>query len=63
MNTEIMERPICRHEGHGHMELRPQHRQTPEQKFCGTWYDCLRCGSGELFPSPALLNQWDGMSS
>jgi len=26
--------------GHGPMERRPLKGQTPEQLWCGTWYDC-----------------------
>lgn len=60
MNTEIIERPKC--DKHGYMELRPAHRQTPEQEFCGVWYDCLHCGNGVLLQSPELINQINQMS-
>jgi hypothetical protein len=63
MNTNIMERPKCNQDGHGYMELRPINQQTPEQKFCGVWYDCLRCGSSVLFQSPELIKQLSEMSS
>src|SRR5690606_23509616 len=39
---------------HGPLEPRPLERQTPEQKWCGTWFDCTRCSSSVLVPSPEL---------
>jgi hypothetical protein len=41
------------------MELRPNY--TPEQAFCGTWYQCTgqRCLNSVLMPSPGLLTQLD----
>lgn len=38
---------------HGQMMLRE--RMSPEQEWCGVWYDCAHCKSAELFPSAALL--------
>lgn len=56
------ERPRCRQ--HGYMVLRPASRQTPEQQFCGVWYDCPeftsathRCGSSACYPSRGLCQQ------
>ena len=42
---------------HGPMTLRPHGRQTYEQKWCGTWYDCPQCHNHFLFPSSALTAQ------
>lgn len=39
---------------HGQMHLRPIERQTPEQRWCGTWYDCHRCWSSRLIHSTEL---------
>jgi hypothetical protein len=44
------------------MRLRPAH--TPEQKFCGTWYECehqgpMPCKTTTLLISPALQVQLD----
>lgn len=40
---DLMELPKCpRH--NTQMELRALARQTPEQKWCGTWYDCTEAG-------------------
>jgi len=55
--------PHCTH-GHGEMILRE--RTTPEQEWCGTWYDCPpgppgeTCGSSALLPSKALLDSYGG---
>ncbi|MFT8930040.1 MAG: hypothetical protein ABF969_11960 [Sporolactobacillus sp.] len=40
MSEDLMCLPDCPHEGHGKMELRSKKWQTPEQKYCGVWYDC-----------------------
>ncbi len=50
--TALALRPACKR--HGATELRPLLRQTPEQRFCGVWYDCTRCGSSVLYPSKEL---------
>jgi len=50
-------RPRCPVDAHGFMEWRPSSRQTPEQLFCGVWYDCTQCKSSVLFPSPGLKAQ------
>lgn len=50
----------CPH-GHGPMQKRPLERQTYEQRFCGTWYDCPQCYASVLEPSPELTAQLDGM--
>lgn len=49
--------PDCRE--HGPMVLRPASRQTTEQRWCGTWYDCTahRCLTSVLDPSPELVAQ------
>ena len=53
--------PSC--ERHGTMELRPASKQTPEQVWCGTWYDCADpwCRNSTLLPSAELrtANGWD----
>ena len=36
------------------LSLRPEGRQTPEQKWCGTWYDCT-CGYSLLIESNELI--------
>ncbi|AVH59992.1 MULTISPECIES: hypothetical protein [Streptomyces] len=42
---------------HGPMEQRQP--ETPEQRWCGTWYQCtsFRCGSAALLPSLELRAQ------
>lgn len=46
--------------GHGPMALRPLKGQTPEQRWCGAWYDCqsndygARCYCSTLVPSEEL---------
>lgn len=58
MTTALMTIPTCPADpSHGQMILRPIERQTPEQKFCGTWYDCPRCHSSVLLRSPELAAQ------
>jgi hypothetical protein len=59
-----MTAPTCCNEDCGlPMEERPASRMTPEQAWCGTWYDHPRstlCGQGwssVLIPSPALQAQ------
>jgi hypothetical protein len=50
-----MNRPTCPSTAeHGRMHLRNPLRQSKEQLWCGTWYDCQRCTSSTLFPSPSL---------
>jgi hypothetical protein len=41
---------------HGPMVVRPIERQTPEQRWCGTWHDCSdpRCHASTLDPSEEL---------
>lgn len=61
-----MERPICASNArHGFMELRPFQRQTKEQLWCGTWYDCQDpgCKSSTLFPSKDLEQHLASMSA
>lgn len=55
MTTLPITLPMC--DQHGEMEVRPTIRQTAEQRFCGTWYDCHRCGGSVLFTSPELQAQ------
>lgn len=58
--TLPMELPRCpSDDSHGYLELRPLSRQTPEQQWCGVWYDCLRCKSSVLFQSAQLQAQND----
>ena len=61
-NTTEIRVPACpSDESHGLMTLRPDDKQTYEQKWCGTWYDCLAamgglvvCRSSILVPSADL---------
>ena len=46
---------------HGKMVRRPKAGQTPEQLFCGTWWDCTRCHGSVLIPSNGLKKQWAAM--
>lgn len=39
------------------MVERPAANQTPEQRFCGVWWDCPRCGTSVLYPSVELEQQ------
>ena len=32
-------------------EMLWQNPATEEQRFCGTWYKCPKCGNSVLFPS------------
>lgn len=57
-----MELPKCA-EHKIQMILRPLSHQTPEQIFCGTWYDCPACTQTVLFQSAALLQQLEEMKS
>ena len=34
---------------------------TPEQAWCGAWFDCTRCASSVLLPSSALQTSLDEM--
>ncbi|MDD4564787.1 MAG: hypothetical protein PHE79_04850 [Eubacteriales bacterium] len=54
--NDLMELPTCPHGEHGQMELRPIEHQTPEQKYCGAWYDCKYpgCSCSVLIMSPEL---------
>lgn len=56
----IAERPSCVR--HGYMELRPIERQTPEQRWCGVWYDCAapHCMSSVLLPTGELAGDRPG---
>lgn len=36
---------------------RPETRQSPEQLWCGTWFDCPYCGYSELDKSEELKAQ------
>lgn len=45
------------------MVLRPLAHQTPEQKFCGVWYDCPACTQSALFQSAGLRQQLAEMRS
>jgi hypothetical protein len=49
-----MELPRCPTHPEFQMALRPDARQTYEQKFCGVWYDCLACSQSVLFKSKEL---------
>lgn len=52
--NSLMVLPSCpAHPEHGQMLLREP--GTPEQAWCGVWYWCPLCKSGELFPSPELI--------
>lgn len=52
----LMELPRC-HRHDTQMEYRPIERQTPEQKWCGDWYDCKEpgCMCSTVVMSPELL--------
>jgi len=62
MSTHVALRPTCDTCGE-RFELRnPPGGWTPEQKFCGTWYDHPEGGCGQrlasvLYPSSVLLEQ------
>ena len=49
----LMPIPRCPHCGKP-LALRPDGRQTPEQRWCGTWYDCLKCNYSLLLESREL---------
>lgn len=53
--TGAIQTPLCDHENG--LVLRPLSRQTPEQRFCGIWYDCPHCHFSKLIPSKGLLAQ------
>lgn len=53
--TLLMELPKCSEHGI-YMVLRPLACQTPEQKFCGAWYDCPACTQTVLLPQPRDVN-------
>ena len=44
---------------HGEMEEHPTERQSPETRWCGTWYDCRepQCMASVLIKSEALKAQ------
>jgi hypothetical protein len=42
--------------GHGPMVLRPLARQTAEQKWAGTWYDCAPAPLGATCMSTVLIS-------
>jgi hypothetical protein len=52
----LMVLPQCGQEGHGQMEIRTLGRQSKEQQWCGTWYDCKTsgCSCSALLPSREL---------
>lgn len=52
--TAVMELPRCPNPDHGHMDLCGPEGQTPEQRWCGTWYRCSRCQNAALLVSPEL---------
>lgn len=65
--TLLMELPKCSEHGI-YMVLRPLACQTPEQKFCGAWYDCPACTQTVLFiggyknaPADAPAKEWGGI--
>lgn len=60
--NDLMMLPVCPHKEHGQMELRDTKHQTPEQKYCGGWYDCLYpgCSCSTLMPSPELREIYQG---
>lgn len=55
----MMTEPFLCRTCHHPMVRRPLDRQTPEQRWCGLWYDCKQnegtCGSTWLVQSPELL--------
>lgn len=62
--TEVDRLPECP-QGHGQMVLRDPKTYTPEQAWCGIWYDCppgppgSSCKSSTLLPSAALAAQYE----
>lgn len=58
-HTVLTETPKCPACG-VHMELRPLSRQSAEQEYCGTWYDCPspRCTCSVLLPSVELAQEY-----
>ena len=54
MNNLPMTLPTCK--DHGEMQLRDPKRMTPEQEWCGIWYDCQACSASVLFTSEELQN-------
>jgi hypothetical protein len=48
---------VCTNPTHGIMMRRPIGRGTPEQDWCGTWFDCPHCHESVLIKSPALMMQ------
>lgn len=55
--------PICGRHG-PIIRMRPREDPSPEQAWCGAWYDCpvRNCHSSVLVPSAALLAQLRGRS-
>ena len=50
--------PLCpARPEHGPTVRRPRRGQTPEQRYCGDWWDCRNpgCTSAVLVPSPELI--------
>jgi hypothetical protein len=47
---------------HGALVLRPKQQQTPEQLWCGEWYDCPEDGRHHIVleRSPELVAQLNG---
>jgi hypothetical protein len=44
---------------HGPLVLRPKEHQTPEQLWCGTWYDCVQRDYTVLVHGDELDRQLD----
>lgn len=53
MADQTDDMPLCPN-GHGPMHPRPAALQTPEQQWCGAWFDCHHCKSSVLIKSAAL---------
>jgi hypothetical protein len=55
--NNLMTLPVCPADKiHGQMGLREIKFQTPEQRYCGVWYDCLYpgCSCSTLMPSSEI---------
>jgi hypothetical protein len=49
-----MDLPRCPTHPEFQMVVRPTTHQTPEQLFCGVWYDCQACSQSVLFKGVQL---------
>jgi hypothetical protein len=54
---------VCRTHPDQRLIVRPLERQTPEQRWCGTWYDCPVCHYSVLVLSAELQAQYDALAA